>query len=157
MAHRMPSNLPDMLLWVQFRRGYRKIERLDLRMSLQELGHYNAFMPTGAVPKEHNMLSGKSSQDLFQMLYRSWPIHFWCAQDNFFAGLQIERPIKANLGALCIRANLRSLAAGSPDSLGRCLEVERCLVFGEIDRFSRFLSSIDYFFSTCSSKSATLS
>jgi hypothetical protein len=94
---------------------------------------------------------------LFQMVYRSWPVHFRCAQDNFFAGLQVERPIEADLGALRIRADLWSLAAGCPDSLGRCLEVERCLVFGKIDGFSRFLSLIDYFFSTCSSKSAILS
>jgi hypothetical protein len=70
MADRLAGSFPDMLLRVQLGSGYRKIDHLDPRMGFQELAHHRAFVPAGAIPKEHDRLGGIGRQDLLQMLHR---------------------------------------------------------------------------------------
>jgi hypothetical protein len=72
------------------------------------------------------------------------------------AGVQIEGAIKADLVPLRIRAHYWRMATRRPNRLSSRLEVEGSLIFGQIDRIGSLLGLIDYFFSTCSSKSAIL-
>ena len=110
MAHSSASLFRNLLLGVQIRSRCGKLNQLQARIFCHEFANCGAAMPFRAIPQQYNSASWVAVQDFLQLLCAHRVVQFCRTCDKFFSGVQIDRPIEANLGSSGINPNDRGLA-----------------------------------------------
>lgn len=155
MTNRLSRGFPDMLLRIEFGRGWRQPKDLKPRVILQEGFDQLAAMPRGTVPQEQDRLGGIGRQEHEQKEDRGRPIHQRGTHDGLLPGLQVERTIE--MGRITVRRDMndRCLSAGVPDAHRCRLKVKRGFIPGHDHGRWRRLGRVDEFFSSASSNAIT--
>jgi len=75
VANGLPSGFPDMLLRIEFGRGWGQPKELDARVVLQECLDQRAAMPCSTIPEEQDRLCRIGRQEPAQEEDGGRPIH----------------------------------------------------------------------------------
>jgi hypothetical protein len=90
----LSRGFPDMLLRIEFGRGWRQPKDLKPRVVVQERLNKLAAMPRGTIPQEQDGLRRIGRQEHEQKEDSGRPIHRRGTQAGLFPGLQVERTIE---------------------------------------------------------------
>jgi len=155
MTHFPPRRPPNVLLWVQIRRGRRELDDLQARIGLAQSTNGHAAMVGRAIPQQQDIASRMCVQDRLQMQRRRLGIHRLGARDDFVSGLEVERAIEVGVGSAGVTAYREGLSARRPHRHRAGLQIDFGLIFGQNHGVGGVLGDVDQFFSSKVSNSIT--
>lgn len=137
------GGFPNLFLWIHLWAGHWKEHYFQTRISLQQLFHEWAAMPTRSIPEEQDRTIRIGLQDFLQVLCCHFRIHHQRPHGYFLPSQQIERAIETKLFPTRSHSNDRGLPDGRPGWRCRSLQIQTGFIFSKNDRIRSILCHIN--------------